>query len=152
MAFRVLIADDSAPVRVAVGMLFRRIGEWEILEASNGVEALAKADECKPDLIILDFAMPRMDGLEASRALQERLPQIPIVLYTLHYSDQLRRDAQAAGVRKLISKSDTGELVATVQELTASRGPTTKHAAGPSICTRKSEEATSPMPAARIAS
>ena len=113
---RILIADDSALLRTALRGLFSDMGEYEILEAQTGAEAVAKAELSPPNLIILDFAMPEMDGLSATKVLRNRLPEIPIVMYTMHYTDQLSEQAQSAGVRKVISKSETSSLVAAIQE------------------------------------
>jgi CheY-like chemotaxis protein len=140
MAFRILIADDSDVVRAAMGKLFLGIGGWDVVEACDGAEAVCKAVESKPDLIVLDLAMPQMDGIEASRVLQQRLPQVPVLLYTLHHSDQLQRDAQAVGVRRVISKSDTGELVTAIEQLVTSRAPAPKSAAVLPLRTGKQEE------------
>lgn len=120
MSPRILIADDSALLRTALRGLFSGIGDYEIIEAESGAEAVAKVKDSKPNVIILDFAMPAMDGLKVTRVLQRSLPEIPIVMYTMHYTEQLRLAAESAGVRKLISKSETVSLVATVQELLAS--------------------------------
>jgi DNA-binding NarL/FixJ family response regulator len=114
---RVLIADDSALLRDALRGLFTDIGDYEIIEAETGKEAVARAEESTPNLIILDYAMPEMDGLSATRVLRKRLPEIPILMYTMHYTRQLCMDADSAGVSKLITKSEPNNLVAAVQEL-----------------------------------
>ena len=117
MPSRILIADDSALLRSALRGLFNGIGDYEILEAESGTEAVAKTNECRPNLIILDFAMPGMDGLKVARVLQNSLPEIPIVMYTMHYTDQLSAAGLAAGAKQVISKSETGSLISTVREL-----------------------------------
>ena len=117
---RILIADDSALLRSALRGFFTAAGNYEIVEAENGTEAIAVAEQRQPDVLILDFAMPAMDGLAVSRELQKRMPQLPVLMYTMHYTPQLLADAKAAGVRKLISKSDGVDLIAAVRELLAS--------------------------------
>src|SRR5919198_303676 len=117
MPFRLLIADDSAILRNALRGLLTRLGDYEVLESATGTEAVSKAEEFKPDLIILDFAMPGMDGLNASRLLQKRQPEIPIVMFTMHYTEQLCAVAQSAGVRTVVSKSEAGNLIESVREL-----------------------------------
>lgn len=114
---RILIADDSALLRSALRGLLNGAGECEIIEAENGTDAVSVAEQQLPDVIVLDFAMPGMDGLAVTRVLQKRLPQIPILMYTMHYTRQLVADAENAGVTRLISKSDGGDLVAAVREL-----------------------------------
>ena len=117
---RILIADDSALLRSALRGFFTAAGDYEIVEAENGTEAIAVAEQRQPDVLILDFAMPAMDGLAVSRELQKRMPQLPVLMYTMHSTPQLLADAKAAGVRKLISKSDGVDLIAAVRELLAS--------------------------------
>ena len=72
MPIRILIADDNQPVRSALGERLKSEG-WEVLEAANGKEAVAQAMAMKPDLAILDLVMPQMDGLTASRKINEPL-------------------------------------------------------------------------------
>jgi len=117
---RILIADDSALLRSALRGLFAAAGNYEIVEAEDGTDAITMAEQRQPDVMVLDFAMPAMDGLAVTRELQKRLPHIPVLMYTLHYTPQLLADAKAAGVKKLISKSEGVDLVAAVRELLAS--------------------------------
>jgi CheY-like chemotaxis protein len=133
MPSRILIADDSALLRSALRGLFNGIGDYEILEAESGTEAVAKTNECRPNLIILDFAMPGMDGLKVARVLQNSLPEIPIVMYTMHYTDQLSAAALAAGAKQVISKSETGSLISTVRELLTRSEDAPKPAPAPAI-------------------
>lgn len=117
---RILIVDDSALLRSALRGLFTSAGNYEIIEAENGRDAIGAVEQQRPDLVVLDFAMPAMDGLAATRELQKRMPDLPILMYTMHYTPQLLADAKLAGVRKLISKSEGADLVAAVRELLAS--------------------------------
>jgi two-component system, NarL family, invasion response regulator UvrY len=145
---RVLIADDSALLRDALRGLFLDIGEYEIIEAETGTEAVARAEESAPNIIILDFAMPAMDGISATRVLRKRLPEIPILMYTMHYTHQLSVDAHSAGVNKLITKSDPNDLVVAVQELLSSAAAAPKPAAVAVISPRV-EDAGLEIPPAR---
>ncbi len=82
------------------------------------------ASQLKPDVIVLDFVMPMLNGIDAAREILKALPSVPIVLYTLHRNPQLERDAIEAGVRKVISKGEGSDLlIASLQELLAA-GPT----------------------------
>src|ERR1700722_19275541 len=85
----VLIVDDSAAIRHQVRDRFLSDGFTTCAEAANGKEALKVASECRPDIIILDFAMPVMNGMEAAPALRVIVPQAPIILFTL-FADQLK--------------------------------------------------------------
>lgn len=116
MPVRILIADDNAQVRTVMREVLEAAGGWEIIEAENGEEAVAKAREFKPGLIILDLAMPAKDGLTASREISGELPGIPILMHTLYFSRQIQIEAAKAGVRKVVPKSDTTALVSAVQD------------------------------------
>ena len=115
MPARILIADDNPAVRMALRKLLEGPGR-ELLEAGDGAEALAKALEHPPDVAVLDLAMPTMDGLTAAREISKQLPQTALLMCTMHWSPQLLIEAQKHGVRKVISKAEGGELVASVEE------------------------------------
>jgi DNA-binding NarL/FixJ family response regulator len=117
LPLRILIADDNALVRAAMGETLRGVAkELEIVEAENGEEAVKQALKVKPDLIILDLAMPVTDGLTASREIAKVLPDIPILMHTLYWSAQVELEARMAGVRKVVPKSDSGALLSAVRE------------------------------------
>ena len=86
-------------------------------EAANGREAIEKAEQLKPDLIVLDLAMPVMNGLEAARDLQRLLPSLPLVMFTNFNSPQLTNEALSAGVSAVVSKSELAGSVAEIQAL-----------------------------------
>ena len=117
MPIRILIAEDSPSVRTALRTLLEGAGPWEIVEVENGQEAIAKAQELKPDLFILDLVMPVMDGLKAARKISKLLPNTPILMHTMHWSQQVEIEAQKVGVRKVVSKADSILLVSTVRQL-----------------------------------
>jgi CheY-like chemotaxis protein len=101
----VLIADDSASVRLSVRLLLEgRHAEIVVREAIDGLDAIQKAKKSKPDLILLDLAMPRLNGAEAATVLKNDLPKTPVILFTL---TDMRPDAlcEALGV-DFISKVD----------------------------------------------
>lgn len=86
----ILIVDDLAAVRKSVRSFLIDSGFTVCGEAVDGYDAIQKADELKPDLILLDFAMPRMNGIEAAPILKKMLPETPIVLLSSHYALQDR--------------------------------------------------------------
>lgn len=113
----VLIVDDNPVVRQSIRQLFISAGVPTCFEARDGKEAIDKAAEFKPDLIILDLSMPVMNGLQAAPVLRQLLPKTPIILFTMY--DHVLTSAQiaAAGVSIVVSKSRTAELVSTAQNL-----------------------------------
>jgi CheY-like chemotaxis protein len=124
MPIRLLIADDNPVVRTALHQLLERAGEWEIIDAENGKEALSKAQELAPNLIILDLVMPVMDGLAAAREISKLMPQTPLLMHTLHWSTQVEVEAQKVGVRKVVPKADSKGLISAIRHyLTAEPQP-----------------------------
>lgn len=116
MPARILIADDNPAVRLALRQLLDGPGR-ELYEAGDGAEALAAALEHRPDVAVLDLAMPTMDGLTAAREISKQLPQTALLMCTMHSSPQLLIEAQKYGIRKVFSKAAGGELVSSVSEL-----------------------------------
>lgn len=91
---------------------------WQVCgEAENGLEAVAKAKELQPDLVILDLAMPVMDGLRATREIAAILPTVPILIHTLHNAPGVELEARKAGARKIINKTEEAdELLRSIEE------------------------------------
>jgi CheY-like chemotaxis protein len=118
-AKRILVVDDNAVVRTLVRKLFESQPDFEISgEAENGREAIDKAEQLKPDLIILDLIMPVMTGLDAAPLLKQLLPDTPIILFTQQEGSEVERLAQAAGIDAVVSKSQVAsELVGKAQAL-----------------------------------
>ena len=105
---RVLIADDNETIRRALRGMFTSSGhEWSVCgEAANGEEAVQLAANLKPDIVLLDFQMPVVNGLDAAREIGKNHPSLPVAMYTLHQNTMFEKQAQAYGVRKVISKTD----------------------------------------------
>ncbi len=98
--------------------MFEQAG-WTVCgEASDGEEAVAMAQELKPDVIVLDLSMPLMNGLTAARVLKKILPETPLILFTSFGNLLSAADLELAGFAASISKSDAGKLVTTAQRLT----------------------------------
>jgi len=117
---RILVVDDNAPIRGLVREFIEARPGFEICgEAIDGAEGIQKCRELKPDLIVLDFLMPRLNGLQAALILHEIVPNTPIILFTF-YKDAIPGDlAQAAGVTSILSKTDQLPMLADeVQRLT----------------------------------
>jgi len=118
---RLLIVDDSPIIRKMLRETFELQEGWEVCgEAVDGREGVEKAQQLKADLIVLDLSMPVMNGLEAARELSRLLPSVPVLLYTNYETPQLKQEALAAGVRAVVSKSESvGALVSSIQDLLA---------------------------------
>ena len=103
----VLVVDDHEVIRRQLRLLFNSYPEFIVCgEAVHGADAIEKAQQLSPDLIILDLAMPEMNGLEAASALRYILPEVPIFLLTVHYSRELELTAFGSGVCAVFSKHD----------------------------------------------
>jgi DNA-binding NarL/FixJ family response regulator len=121
MPRRILIADDSPFTRKTLQDLLESRG-WEVCgQADNGVDAVRMTVELNPDVVILDLAMPSMDGLTAARQISESLPTIPIVMHTLHDLPQLESEAKKNGVSCIVPKSESVHIISVLDELTSAR-------------------------------
>jgi DNA-binding NarL/FixJ family response regulator len=108
MSWTVLIVDDSAPIRRLVRSFIEQNTDWQVCgEAENGQIAIEKVREIHPDVVILDFQMPVMNGLEAARQIALIAPHTAMLMLTMHCSEQLQKDAQAVGIKSVLSKSDS---------------------------------------------
>jgi DNA-binding NarL/FixJ family response regulator len=115
---RILVADDSPAVRRCLRGLLDHHADWLVCdEASNGKEAVERFHQAKPDLIVLDFQMPEMNGLEAARHIVDLSPQTPILMVTIHLSKQLTEEARKVGIRGACAKTDIGSVVDAVGAL-----------------------------------
>jgi DNA-binding NarL/FixJ family response regulator len=119
LSARILIADDNELVRQQVRNLLRRHPDWEVCgEAVDGGDAVEKARRLNPDLVVLDFAMPVMNGLQSAAEIARTIPHIPILLFSMFLSNQLIELARGVGVRGAVSKADViRDLVQGVEAL-----------------------------------
>ncbi len=107
---RVLVADDQPGIRKRVCLTLASLVTLEVCdEAANGLEAVEKAQESSPDLIILDVTMPLMNGLDAARQIRIFAPHTPILILTMHKSRQLMEEARKIGVRGYVVKAEAGQ-------------------------------------------
>jgi len=115
---RILIADDSIPVRRMLRALLEQYTDWQICgEASDGGEAIQRTLETRPDLIVLDFQMPVMNGLQAAQEIARVAPGVPVLLCTAHLSRHLMGEAHKAGIQGAVSKYRGGDIVKGVKAL-----------------------------------
>ena len=116
---RILIADDHQALQEGVRTIIEQQPGWHVCgTAVTGREAIELARKLKPDIVILDFRMPELNGLEATRQIKRFLPQTEILIFTAHDEDELIRQAFAAGARSLILKSEPlARLVEAIRSL-----------------------------------
>lgn len=108
----ILLVDDSLTIRILLRTFLEIQPGLEVCgEASDGVEAIEKALQLSPELIVMDLSMPRMNGLEAARELKQKMPHVPIILFTHHKGALRDCDAKSAGISAIVSKSDEPELL-----------------------------------------
>ena len=118
-SLRILIADDHELFRDGIKSLLQSHPYWEICgEASTGVEAVAKAAELKPDIIILDIAMPGLNGVDAARRIRIASKNSEVLILSVHYSDQLIHEIIDAGAHGYLLKSDSDrDLLSAIETL-----------------------------------
>jgi DNA-binding NarL/FixJ family response regulator len=111
-AVRILVVDDQEAMRRGVEALLKTRAGWEICgEASTGREAVAKAKHLKPHVVLMEIDLPELNGIDATRRILRALPKTEVLIYTTHTSEQILREALAAGARGYLLKSDPGTLL-----------------------------------------
>jgi DNA-binding NarL/FixJ family response regulator len=110
--YQVLLVDDNPVVRQIVKQVLEKDPELEICgEADDGFEALDKAKLLQPDVVVLDFSMPRMNVLDTASRLRDVLPDACLILFTLYGNPEVERAAKQAGIDAVISKADRGDAL-----------------------------------------
>ncbi len=104
---RILIAEDRESMRKALKALFLTRPHWQVCgEAEDGSEAIKKASQLHPDLIVMDFRMHDLDGLRAANEIFRSTPSVPIVMYTMYKNEELETMAKLVGIRRVIGKEE----------------------------------------------
>jgi DNA-binding NarL/FixJ family response regulator len=104
---RILIADDHEVVRSGLRSILEAQPRWEVVgEAADGKEAIRKAIEVKPDVAVLDYALPLVNGVEATRQIRARIPTVEILIFTMHDNEMLVQGLLKAGARGYLLKAD----------------------------------------------
>jgi len=118
MAKRVLVADDNPLIRKMLCRLFEVEEDYGICaEAADGEQAIELALKHRPDLIILDLAMPLFNGLEAAHKIKKMMPHVPIILFTQHAKVGITLLETNGTIDRTVSKSDPGSLMESVRSL-----------------------------------
>ncbi len=115
---RILIADDNPPIRAALCRMFAEHPSLEVCgEAVNGQDAVDKAAVLGPELIILDLDMPMMNGLQAAKEISKILPNVPIILLTLHARAFSHYGIEHPCISRIVPKGEVHTLVAHAEDL-----------------------------------
>ena len=119
MAVRILIADDDAAIRRLLRRLIENHEDWSVCgDVATGEDAIGKASQLNPDVIVLDLAMPQMNGLQAAREISRTTPETPMLLLTVQeVSKELTREAMHAGFKGAVSKSTGSEVIKAIELL-----------------------------------
>jgi DNA-binding NarL/FixJ family response regulator len=114
---RILLVDDNQLIRQSLRRLLEQHDQWKVCgEASNGRDAVSSFQRLHPDVVLLDFKMPDMNGLEAAREITHRGP-VPILLVSMFLNDQLTAEARKAGVQGTCPKEQVGCVVQAVEAM-----------------------------------
>ena len=115
---RILVADDNPAVRRHLRGVLEQQAGWQVSdEVADGLEAVRRFESGHHDVIVLDFQMPELNGLEVARRITEASPKTPILMVTLYLSSQLSDEARKAGIRGTCAKTDIGAVVEAISAL-----------------------------------
>jgi DNA-binding NarL/FixJ family response regulator len=118
MPKKILVADDNAMIRKSLCRIFEIEADYDICaEAVDGEEAIALAMQHKPDLIVLDFRMPGMNGIEAAYELKRIMPNVPIILFTIHADTVKYVLGRSSPIDLVVAKSDAIYIVDHIRSL-----------------------------------
>jgi DNA-binding NarL/FixJ family response regulator len=121
---RILIADDHEVVRSGLRRILEAQPNWEVVaEAGDGRDAVSKAIETKPDVAVLDYSLPLVNGIEATRRIRAQLPRTEVLIFTMHDNEMLIQDLLKAGARGYLLKSDAKRHLIGAIESLASHKP-----------------------------
>jgi two-component system, NarL family, response regulator NreC len=125
MAVTVLIVDDNAQFRALLRDIVAEEPDLQVVgEAADGAEAMRLAQELRPDIMLLDLVMPRVNGLEVLRWIKAERPEIKVIIVTVHAEDAYRQAAEAGGTDAYLLKKTLGtDLLPTLQRLRGSLAP-----------------------------
>jgi two-component system, chemotaxis family, chemotaxis protein CheY len=135
MSLRILVVDDSKMTRrVISGLVASR---WTVCgEAKDGRSGVSEFRKLKPDMVLLDLAMPDIDGIETGRQMHAIDPTVPLILFTLMDPWGLQSAAHKAGISRVVSKSEGWELIKAIEEIAAEREVSSNKSGGSRLAGR----------------
>jgi DNA-binding NarL/FixJ family response regulator len=119
LALRILVVDDQEPVRRAITSILAKRNDWYVCgEASDGMEAIARAKELRPDAVLMDVTMPKMDGLKATHAVRQQLPETKIIIVSQNDPFVVRQQAVQAQAHGYVGKDAIAtDLIPSIEKL-----------------------------------
>jgi DNA-binding NarL/FixJ family response regulator len=121
---RILIADDHDIVRAGLRRILEAHANWEVVaEAGDGKDAIRKAVETKPDIVVIDYSLPMLNGTEVTREIRSRLPTTEVLIFTMHDNERLIEDLLSAGARGYVLKTDAKHYLVEAIEALAAHKP-----------------------------
>jgi len=112
----VLVVDDSETTRRILRLLLGS-RDWTVCEAESGWAGIEKFEELKPDVVVLDLAMPEMDGIQTAKLMSSRNPTVPIILFTIFGFDGVESSATKAGITAIVPKNNAWSLIPQIEKL-----------------------------------
>jgi DNA-binding NarL/FixJ family response regulator len=126
MNLRILIVDDSLSMRRIIATILTAHSGWQICgEAENGLSGIDMFQELNPDLVLLDFGMPDINGIEAASRMSRANPMIPLILFTIWDIEGFEREAVKAGICAVVRKSEAWKLIAQIESVFAQKSKPT---------------------------
>jgi DNA-binding NarL/FixJ family response regulator len=126
MDLRILIVDDSLNMRRIIATILGSHSGWAICgEAENGLSGIQMFRELNPDLVLLDFGMPDINGIEAASRMSSANPTIPLILFTIWDIEGFEREAAKAGICAVVRKSEACKLIAQIETVFAQKSKQT---------------------------
>lgn len=115
---RIFLVEDNAMMRAHLRTLLERRKDWSVVgEAEDGSGAVETWGKHSPNVTVMDFVMPKMDGLKAGRSLSQQHPESPVLMVTIDPSRQLEEEAKRAGIKGLCSKADVRGIINAIEAL-----------------------------------